>query len=143
MLDGGPVFHIGGADAIILTFVVDLRSSFLIAIIVRIRLTRNSSCALSPPIIPSTNNIIMLRPCTTIANTTLLLNFRHCMPCIDPVIVPEIVEADVLLRVWNSGLLNRLHDTVASSTDAVVLVFHDRTSSQTVLSVEVTGKCWH
>jgi hypothetical protein len=69
-----------------------------------------------------------------------LLNLGNRLTKVDPVVVSEVVETDVLFRIRDAGLLDAFHDAVPAATDACVLVFHDGTGAKTVVCLQVTGE---
>lgn len=80
----------------------------------------------------------MLPSCFTIAYAAFLLNLGYCFANIDPVIVPQIIKSNILRRIRHASFFDYFDDAMTTAADACVLVFHDGSSSKTVISVQIT-----
>lgn len=73
-------------------------------------------------------------------HSTLLLCRSHCSARVDAVVVAEIVESYVIHRVKSSPG-NSFVNTIASTVDRIVLEFHDCSSTESIIALEITSKC--
>jgi hypothetical protein len=86
--------------------------------------------------------LIILLPGILVRDTTGFLHLGHGARGIDPVVVAQVIEADILHGVEASPR-NRLINAVPASIDRVVLELHDGAGTQCIIALEVTSESWN
>jgi hypothetical protein len=57
------------------------------------------------------------------------------------IIIPQIIETNILLRIRNPLLLDGFYDAVSSPADRSVLEFHDGARTERIVGVEIACEC--
>ncbi|KAK5633021.1 hypothetical protein RRF57_008735 [Xylaria bambusicola] len=84
-------------------------------------------------VISSVHHVVVLATGVVVTDAASLFSLTHRRRGVNAIIVAKVVEADVASPVVDTILLQAFDDTVAASVDAVVLVFHDGTGTESTI----------
>jgi hypothetical protein len=89
------------------------------------------------------DTVVVLATSLFVRHTTLALGLPHGRRDIQPIIVPQVVEPNIPLRIIHSRRNKGLHDTMTATTDTVVLELHDGPGTKGAIALEISSEGRH